>query len=77
MGAMFCLTQYMGSSAATIFRERCAVPRGQRAGAASLLALAWQHLDAVRNVEASAAAILRGDPERCGRCSDSLVKDGT
>jgi hypothetical protein len=59
--------------------------RGQRAGAAGLLRaarpqhwfhVAWQHLDAARNVEAS-AAIMRGDPEPMRKMLDALVRDGT
>ena len=98
-GAMFCLPQYIDSSAAIIFRElhdedclrglsrdafvgrlayylgevnalhpfREGNGRAQRAFFAQLarstgFTLAWQHLDAARNVEAS-AAIMRGDPE--------------
>jgi cell filamentation protein len=38
--------------------------------------LAWQHLDAARNVEAS-AAIMRGDPEPMRKMLDALVRDGT
>lgn len=37
--------------------------------------LAWQHLDATRNVEAS-AAIMRGDPEPMRSMLDALVRDG-
>ena len=37
--------------------------------------LAWQHLDAARNVEAS-AAIMRGDPEPMRTMLDALVRDG-
>ena len=37
--------------------------------------LAWQHLDPVRNVEAS-AAIMRGDPEPMRKMLDALVRDG-
>jgi cell filamentation protein len=98
-GFMFCLPQYMDSSAAAIFRElrdedclcglrhdafvsrlahylrevnalhpfREGNGRAQRAFFGQLardagFTLAWQHLDAARNVEAS-AAIMRGDPE--------------
>ena len=97
--AMFCLPQYIESSAAVIFRElrdedclrgldrgifvgrlayylgevnalhpfREGNGRAQRAFLGQLardagFPLAWQHLDPVRNVEAS-AAIMRGDPE--------------
>jgi fido (protein-threonine AMPylation protein) len=35
--------------------------------------LAWQHLDPVRNVEAS-AAIMRGDPEPMRKMLDALVR---
>lgn len=38
-------------------------------------ALDWQHLDPVRNVEAS-AAIMRGDAEPMRKMLDILVKDG-
>ncbi len=38
-------------------------------------ALAWQHLDAVRNIEAS-AAIMRGDVEPMQKMLDTLVTDG-
>ena len=37
--------------------------------------LAWQHLDPVCNVEAS-AAIMRGDPEPMREMLDALVRDG-
>jgi hypothetical protein len=37
---------------------------------------AWQHLDAARNVEAS-AAIMRGNPEPMRKMLDALVRDGT
>jgi cell filamentation protein len=37
--------------------------------------LAWQHLDAARNIEAS-AAIMRGDSEPMRRMLDALVSDG-
>ncbi len=37
--------------------------------------LTWQHLDPVRNVEAS-AAIMRGDPEPMRKMLDALVRDG-
>ena len=112
-GAMFCLPQYIDSSAAIIFRElrdeNC--PRGlrrdafverlayylgevnalhpfregngraQRAFFGQLarnagFTLAWQHLDPVRNVEAS-AAIMRGDPEPMREMLDALVRDDT
>jgi cell filamentation protein len=38
-------------------------------------ALAWQHLDATRNIEAS-AAIMRGDAEPTRKMLDTLVSDG-
>ena len=38
--------------------------------------LAWQHLDPVRNVDAS-AAIMRGDPEPMRKMLDALVRDDT
>ena len=112
-GAMFCLPQYIDSSAAIIFRElhdedclrdlsrdafvgrlayylgevnalhpfREGNGRAQRAFFAQLarstgFTLAWQHLDAARNVEAS-AAIMRGDPEPMRKMLDALVRDGT
>ena len=37
-------------------------------------ALAWQHLDAARNIEAS-AAIMRGDVEPMRKMLDTLVTD--
>ena len=111
--AMFCLPQYIESSAAVIFRElrdedrlrgldrgifvgrlayylgevnalhpfREGNGRAQRAFFAQLarstgFTLAWQHLDAARNVEAS-AAIMRGDPEPMQKMLDALVRDGT
>jgi cell filamentation protein len=76
-GAIFCLLQHIDSSAAIIFRElhdedclrglsREGNGRAQRAFFAQLargtgFTLAWQHLDAARTVEAS-AAIMRGEP---------------
>jgi cell filamentation protein len=103
-GAMFCLPQYVDSSAAVIFRElhdedclrglrrvafvgrlahylgevnalhpfREGNGRAQRALFRQLardagLTLAWQHLDPVRNVDAS-AAIMAAIPNRCARC---------
>ena len=112
-GAMFCLPQYIGSSAAIIFRElhdenclrglhrgaftgrlahylgevnalhpfREGNGRAQRAFFRQLardagFTLAWQHLDAHRNVEAS-AAIMRGDPEPMREMLAALVRDGT
>jgi cell filamentation protein len=111
--AMFCLPQYIDSSAAVIFRElhdedclrglhhdafvgrlayylgevnalhpfREGNGRAQRAFFGQLacdagFTLAWQHLDPVRNVEAS-AAIMRGDPEPMREMLDALVRDGT
>jgi cell filamentation protein len=110
--AMFCLPQYIDSSAAVIFRElhdedclrglhhdalagrlayylgevsalhpfREGNGRAQRAFSGQLardtgFTLAWQHLDPVRNVEAS-AAIMRGDPEPMREMLDALVRDG-
>src|SRR6266568_1042071 len=111
-GAMFCLPQYIDSSAAVIFRElrdegflrglprdvfvgrlayylrevnalhpfREGNGRAQRAFFGQLardarFTLAWQHLDAARNVEAS-AAIMRGDPEPMREMLDELTRDG-
>jgi cell filamentation protein len=37
--------------------------------------LAWQHLDAARNIEVS-AAIMRGDTEPMRRMLNTLVSDG-
>ena len=37
--------------------------------------LPWQHLDPVRDVEAS-AAIMRGDPEPMQKMLDALVRHG-
>ena len=112
-GAMFCLPQYIDSSAAAIFRElhdegclrglrhdafvgrlayylgevnalhpfREGNGRAQRAFFRQLardagFTLAWQHLDPVRNVEAS-ATIMRGDPEPMREMLGPLVRDGT
>ncbi len=55
--------------------------RAQRAFFAQLarstgFTLAWQHLDAARNVGAS-AAIMRGDPEPMRKMLDAPVTDGT
>ena len=112
-GAMFCLPQYIDSSAAVIFRElhdddclrgmhhdafverlayylgevnalhpfREGNGRAQRAFFGQLardagFTLAWQHLDPVRNVEAS-AAIMRGDPELMREMLGALVRDDT
>jgi cell filamentation protein len=111
--AMFCLPQYIDSSAAIIFRElhdedclrglhrdafvgrlayylgevnalhpfREGNGRAQRAFFGQLardagFTLAWQHLDAARNVEAS-AAIMRGDPEPMREMLGALVRDYT
>jgi cell filamentation protein len=38
--------------------------------------LDWQHLDTIRNIEAS-AAIMRGDVEPMRKMLDTLVTDGT
>ena len=110
-GAMFCLPQYIDSSAAVIFRQlrdegflrglrrgvfvgrlayylgevnalhpfREGNGRAQRAFFGQLardagFALAWQHLDAARNIETS-AAIMRGDPEPMHKMLDELVRD--
>jgi cell filamentation protein len=112
-GTMFCLPQYIDSSAAVIFRElddedclrglprdafvgrlayylgevnalhpfREGNGRAQRAFFDQLarddgFTLAWQHLDAARNVEAS-AAIMRGDLEPMRKMLDALVRDGS
>jgi cell filamentation protein len=111
-GAMFCLPQYIVSSAMVIFRElhdedclrglgrdafvgrlayylgevnalhpfREGNGRAQRAFFGQLardagFMLAWQHLDAARNVDAS-AAIMRGNPEPMRKMLDALVRDG-
>jgi len=110
-GAMFCLPQYIDSSATIIFGElhgedclhslrrdafvrrlayylgevnalhpfREGNGRAQRAFFGQLargagFTLAWQHLDPVRNVDAS-AAIMRGDPEPMREMLDALVRD--
>src|SRR6266567_5962848 len=112
-GAMFCLPQYIDSSAAVIFGElhdedclrglrrdafvgrlahylgevnalhpfREGNGRAQRAFFGQLarnagFTLAWQHLDPVRNVDAS-AAIMRGDPEPMCEMLGPLVRDST
>ena len=112
-GTVFCLPQYIESSAAVIFRElhdenclrslhcdafagrlayylgevnaldpfREGNGRAQRAFFRQLardagFTLAWQHLDPVRNVEAS-AAIMRGDPEPMREMLRALIIDGT
>jgi cell filamentation protein len=88
--AVFCLPQYVESSAAVIFRElqgevnalhpfREGNGRAQRAFFRQLardagFTLAWQHLDPVRNVEASAAT-MRGDPEPMRELLRSLIID--
>ncbi len=111
--AMFCLPQYIDSSAAIIFRElhdedclrdlhrdtfvgrlayylgevnalhpfREGNGRAQRAFFAQLardagFTLAWQHLDAARNVEAS-VAIMRGDPGPMREMLGALVREHT
>ena len=74
------LAYYLGEvNALHPFREGNG--RAQRAFFAQLahstgFTLAWQHLDATRNVEAS-AAIMRGDPEPMRKMLDALVRDGT
>jgi cell filamentation protein len=110
-GAVFCLPQYIDSSATAIFRElhdedclrglrrgafvgrlayylgevnalhpfREGNGRAQRAFFGQLardagFTLAWQHLDPVRNVDAS-AAIMRGDPEPMREMLDALVRN--
>jgi cell filamentation protein len=112
-GAVFCLPQYIDSSATLIFRElhdedclrglcryafvsrlayylgevnalhpfREGNGRTQRAFFGQLardagFTLAWQHLDPVRNVDAS-AAIMSGDPEPMREMLDALVRDDT
>ncbi len=112
-GAVFCLPQYIDSSATLIFRElhdedclrglrryafvsrlayylgevnalhpfREGNGRTQRAFFGQLardagFTLAWQHLDPVRNVDAS-AAIMSGDPEPMREMLDALVRDET
>jgi cell filamentation protein len=112
-GAVFCLPQYIDSSAAIIFRElhdedclrglrrdafverlayylgevnalhpfREGNRRAQRVFFGQLardagFTLAWQHLDPVRNVEAS-AAIMRGDPAPMSEVLHALVRDDT
>ena len=112
-GAMFCLPQYIDSSAAVIFGElhgedclrglrrdafvgrlayylgevnalhpfREGNGRAQRAFFGQLtrdagFRLAWEHLDPVRNIEAS-VAIMRGDREPMHEMLDALVRDNT
>jgi cell filamentation protein len=73
------LTYYLGEvNAVHPFREGNG--RTQRAFFEQLAreagyALAWQHLDAARNIEAS-AAIMRGDVEPMRKMLDTLVTDG-
>jgi cell filamentation protein len=73
------LTYYLGEvNAVHPFREGNG--RTQRAFFEQLAreagyALAWQHLDAARNIEAS-AAIMRGDVEPIRKLLDTLVTDG-
>jgi cell filamentation protein len=73
------LTYYLGEvNAVHPFREGNG--RTQRAFFEQLAreagyALAWQHLDAARNIEAS-AAIMRGDMEPMRKMLDTLVTDG-
>jgi cell filamentation protein len=111
-GAMFCLPQYIESSAGVIFRElhdedclhgldrgafvarlthylgevnalhpfREGNGRAQRAFFGQLardagFTLPWQHLDPVRNIEAS-AAIMHGDAEPMREMLYTLVRDG-
>lgn len=111
-GTLFCLPQYIETSAAEIFRAlssenflrdldreafvarlayymgevnavhpfREGNGRTQRAFFEQLAreagcTLAWQHLDAARNIEAS-AAIMRGDAEPMRKMLDTLVLDG-
>jgi cell filamentation protein len=110
-GAMFCLPQYIDSSAAVVFRqlhdEECLRGLGREAFAGRLahylgevnalhpfregngraqraffgqlardagFTLAWQHLDPVRNVEAS-VAIMRGDPGPMCEMLGALVRE--
>jgi cell filamentation protein len=112
-GSLFCLPQYIETSAAEIFRalrsenflrdldreafiarlahylgEVNAVHPFREGNGRTLRALfehlardagftlAWQHLDAARNIEAS-AAIMRGDAERMRKMLDALVAGGT
>ena len=73
------LTYYLGEvNAVHPFREGNGRPQrdffeqfAREAG----YALAWQHLDAARNIEAS-AAIMRGDVEPMRKMLDTLVTDG-
>ncbi|HEV2376879.1 MAG TPA: Fic family protein [Streptosporangiaceae bacterium] len=112
-GAMFCLPQYIGSSAAVIFRGlggenllrglrrdtfvarlafylgevnalhpfREGNGRAQQAFFGQLardagFILAWQHLDATRNIAAS-AAIMRGDPQPMREMLGQLIDNST
>lgn len=112
-GNLFCLPQYIETSAAGIFRAlrgedflrgmerspfidrltyylgevnavhpfREGNGRTQRAFFEQLardagFTLNWQHLDAARNIDAS-AAIMRGDAEPMRKMLDTLVTDGT
>jgi cell filamentation protein len=74
------LTHYLGEvNALHPFREGNG--RAQRAFLRQLardagFMLAWQHLDPVRNIEAS-AAIMRGDPEPMREMFGALVREGT
>lgn len=74
------LTHYLGEvNALHPFREGNG--RAQRAFLGQLardagFMLAWQHLDPVSNVEAS-AAIMRGDPEPMCEMLGALVREGT
>lgn len=74
------LTYYLGEvNAVHPFREGNG--RTQRAFFEQLardagFTLDWQHLDAARNIEAS-AAIMHGDPEPMRKMLDTLVTDGT
>lgn len=74
------LTHYLGEvNALHPFREGNG--RAQRAFLRQLardagFTLAWQHLDPVRNIEAS-AAIMRGDPEPMCEMLGALVREGT
>jgi cell filamentation protein len=111
-GSLFCLPQYIETSAADIFRAlrgenflrglgreaivrrladylgevnavhpfREGNGRTQRAFFEQLardagFMLAWQHLDAARNIEASASA-MRGDTEPMRKMLETLVTDG-
>jgi len=76
-GAMFCLPQYIEPAATEIFREGNG--RTQRAFFEQLaddagFTLAWQRLDADRNIAAS-VAIMRGDPEPMRKMLDELAQE--